>query len=319
MQFLSGLADFSFCHSKFKLECIDDAGILARAAEWGAQVVQVDCCLKMAEGAGASRQQLAAQAQKCGVQLSGAMFDLDITSAGLEAGVRACAELGAPTLRCAVSMNRAWHQAKPVDELAAIFRTVVPLCEELGVTIGLENHQDYSSADLVDWCQQVGSERVGICLDTGNSLAVFEDPMDTARLLAPYTKLVHLKEYVLEEMPGGYALLGVRLGTGVIDNPAILALLRDAAPVERLPILVENPLEWCPVFLLNPQFVATAAAQPYGQLAAIPPLIARSKELFPGGVQPLNKLGLDAEAQFALETWHNQQAFAYCQQQIAAL
>lgn len=105
-----------------------------------------------------------------------------------------------------------------------------PLAEDLGVNIGLENHQDAGSEDLLWLCEQAGGDRIGVTLDTGNPLAVAEDPLAFARRVAPRLKNVHLKDYQLFRTPSGYRLVRCALGAGVIDFPALFALFAREAP-----------------------------------------------------------------------------------------
>ncbi len=56
---------------------------------------------------------------------------------------------------------------------------------DAGVTLAIENHQDFGSAELVAFCEEAGPS-VGICYDTGNSFPVAEAPLDFTRVVAPH-------------------------------------------------------------------------------------------------------------------------------------
>jgi sugar phosphate isomerase/epimerase len=105
-----------------------------------------------------------------------------------------------------------------------------PLAEDLGVNIGIENHQDAGSEDLLWICEQVGGDSVGVTLDTGNPLAVGEEPLAFARRVAPVLKNAHLKDYRLFHTRSGYRLVRCALGAGVIDFPALFDLFAREAP-----------------------------------------------------------------------------------------
>ena len=100
------------------------------------------------------------------------------------------------------------------------------MAEDAGVRIGVENHQDATSADLVYMCQTVNSPNVGVTLDTGNPLAVAEDPVIFARTILPYLVHVHLKDYRLTPSPEGYRIFHCAIGAGVVDYPALFDLFR---------------------------------------------------------------------------------------------
>lgn len=120
-----------------------------------------------------------------------------------------------------------------IGELSRLAETA----ERLRIPLAIENHEDYTSAELLRIVQSVGSPFVGVCLDTGNALAVGEDPLDCARALAPYAASCHLKDCRRADGPGvetGYAL-----GEGDVPITGVLEIIRAAQPT--LPITMEVP------------------------------------------------------------------------------
>ena len=167
---------------------------------------------------------------------------LQVISAGLPIEVEpfrrhlaACKRLGIKTVRCVLSSILTGDR-RPIgglegwqnhlDQKIAILKELAPLAEEAGVRIGVENHQDATSADLVYLCQAVNSPNVGVTLDTGNPLAVAEDPVEFARTILPYLVHVHLKDYRLTPTPEGYRIFHCAIGAGVVDYPALFDLFR---------------------------------------------------------------------------------------------
>lgn len=113
------------------------------------------------------------------------------------------------------------------NALAVRLKELLPFAEERGITLALENHQDADSDDFWWLYEQTGqSAAFGVTLDTGNPLAVGQDPVVAARQLAPLIRHVHLKDYTLHFAPNGYRLARCAAGDGVIDFPAILEILR---------------------------------------------------------------------------------------------
>ena len=116
-----------------------------------------------------------------------------------------------------------------LERRAARLREVLPRAEELGLVLALENHQDATSEDLLALWDSVGnSPAYGVTLDTGNALAVAEDPVEFARRVAPLVRHVHFKDYTLHLAPEGYRLVRCAAGDGVIDFPGILTVLRQS-------------------------------------------------------------------------------------------
>jgi sugar phosphate isomerase/epimerase len=146
-----------------------------------------------------------------------------------------CQRLGIKTVRCVLSTIlcgdrrpigglEGWQ--RHLDQKIAILKEIAPIAEDAGVRIGVENHQDATSADLVYLCQSVNSPNVGVTLDTGNPLAVGEDPVIFARTILPYLVHVHLKDYRMTPTPEGYRIFHCAIGAGVVDYPALFELFR---------------------------------------------------------------------------------------------
>jgi hypothetical protein len=95
---------------------------------------------------------------------------------------------------------------------------------DAGLTIAIENHQDLGSEELVEIASSAGSN-VGIVLDTGNPLAVGEDPVAFARRVAPLVRHVHLKDYRAQPTDEGYRLVRCAVGNGCIPFEEIAAAL----------------------------------------------------------------------------------------------
>ena len=83
------------------------------------------------------------------------------------------------------------------------------------VSLAIENHQDFTSAELMEMCDMAGAN-VGVCMDTGNAFAVGEDPVAFARTVAPRIRHVHLKDYRAQWTTEGYRLIRCAIGDGAV-------------------------------------------------------------------------------------------------------
>jgi 3-oxoisoapionate decarboxylase len=117
--------------------------------------------------------------------------------------------------------------------LVAPFRRAMPLAEDAGIPVGIENHQDVCSSELIELCGAVGSPMLGVTMDVANALAVGESIEAFALGVMPVLKHVHLKDYTVHPTPSGYRLKRCALGSGVVDWPAVLALFDREAPQVR--------------------------------------------------------------------------------------
>lgn len=159
---------------------------------------------------------------------------LDQETDHLRAYLQTAAQAGAKTVRATLSHilcgdRRTLPTGWPAyfDRLVQRLKEVLPAAEDLGLTLAVENHQDVTSADLIALYSESGeSPAYGVTLDTGNPLAVAEDPVEFTRRIAPLIRHVHLKDYTLHLAPNGYRLVRCAAGDGVIDFPAILQIVR---------------------------------------------------------------------------------------------
>jgi sugar phosphate isomerase/epimerase len=160
---------------------------------------------------------------------------VDTTAEHLADYLRTAHRLGASVVRATLSNilcgdRRTCAEGWParLAAVAARLRDVLPVAEELGISITMENHQDATADDLIALHEMSGeSGAYGITFDTGNPLAMGEDPVEAARRLAPLIRHVHLKDYTIHFAPEGYRLVRCAAGDGVIDFSAILSIVRD--------------------------------------------------------------------------------------------
>jgi len=148
--------------------------------------------------------------------------------------------LGTKVVRCVLSgilcgdrrpMGGLEGWQRHLEQMVQHLKEIAPLAEALGLKIGIENHQDATSADLIRVCEEVGSPNIGITLDTGNPLAVAEDPVIFAERILPYLVHVHLKDYRMAATPSGYRLFHCPIGAGVVDFAALFRLFRTKPEV----------------------------------------------------------------------------------------
>jgi 3-oxoisoapionate decarboxylase len=182
----------------------------------------------------------------------------------LEMALHAAATLGSPVLRTFVGGFR-WQGGLTghalVERATHDLRRIAPAAERLGVRVALENHLDLLTEELIALLAAVGSDHVGVCLDTGNPFGLLEDPLAVAEALAPHTFTTHLKEFRVTLRRDGLVLRGTALGRGDVPNPEIVALLRERSPLGgALHLNVETAIERVTVPVFEPQFAATLAS-----------------------------------------------------------
>jgi sugar phosphate isomerase/epimerase len=231
-----GLAVYSFKHA-----WCGAYELMDRAAAAGLRGVEfpAEGCLPSASPEELARARTYAAEHGLGIVADGGIVE----EAALRRWLGQAAGLGAPVLRVIISgilggnrrqMGGGWaaHLVAARDAL----RAVRPLAEDLDIPIAVENHQDIASDEVLQLCEQVGGDHIGVTLDTGSTLALAEDPVAYARRVKDYVKNVHLKDYTLHLSPTGFRLSTCAIGVGVIDFPAIFALFADRP---ELPMNIE--------------------------------------------------------------------------------
>ena len=93
-----------------------------------------------------------------------------------------------------------------------------------GLVILIENHQDFTSRELVALCETHGPS-VRIVYDTGNSFPVAEAPLEFTEVIAPYVRHVHLKDYRVQWTDDGLRLVRCAIGDGAVPFTDIFAIL----------------------------------------------------------------------------------------------
>jgi 3-oxoisoapionate decarboxylase len=152
---------------------------------------------------------------------------------GVETAIRSAVGVGAKVIRLGLSPvlcgdRNAWGPKWPelIANARDNLRRYAPVAKELGLTFAIEDHQDFGSRELMEFCAEAGSN-VGICLDTGNSFAVGEAPLEFARRVAPLVRHVHLKDYRAQWTDEGYRLVRCAIGDGAVPLAEIAAMLNE--------------------------------------------------------------------------------------------
>lgn len=152
--------------------------------------------------------------------------------AGLEAALRDAHAYGATSVLlvpAVVDKNRPYDLAW-THSIAEI-RATVPLAEELGVRIAVENVWNnflLSPLEARRYLDEIASPWVGWHLDLGN-LLIYGWPEQWTRILGPRVLQLHIKEFSRKKMDeeGRWDGFAVELGEGDNDWPAILRALDD--------------------------------------------------------------------------------------------
>jgi sugar phosphate isomerase/epimerase len=137
----------------------------------------------------------------------------------LPATVELAAAWGAPIVRVFGGEVRA------LDDVARRLEPALERAKELGVTVALETHDRFSSAELVaELLRRVRSPSFAAVWDVHHPYRVGESPQDVVRALGARVGLVHVKD--ARRRGDGWEL--VALGDGEVPVRESLGVLREA-------------------------------------------------------------------------------------------
>jgi 3-oxoisoapionate decarboxylase len=175
----------------------------------------------------------------------------DADLAAFENEVRRTREAGATVARAVFTGGRRYEIFSTLEEYRAfheqsrqILARIEPIARKHRLKIAIENHKDHTAAELAGLMREFSSEWIGVLVDTGNNLALLEDPAETIGTLAPFVMSVHLKDMALQAAEDGFLLSEVPLGTGMLDLAGIVGALRKGNPAigVHLEMATRDPL-----------------------------------------------------------------------------
>ena len=190
-------------------------------------------------------------------------------------------------------------------------RLAEPVAARHQVRMAVENHKDHLAAEKLEVLRQISSEYVGLCVDVINNFALLEDPLETARVLAPFALSVHLKDQGIKECAEGFWLSDEPLGAGFLDLPALVAILRQAKPQVPfyLEVITRDPIK---VAVRTEKYWATFPGRPR---SAMEPMLKLAREQGPAKPQILVSQ-LPKTQQLALERRNIERSLDYARNKL---
>ena len=105
--------------------------------------------------------------------------------------------------------------------------------------LAVENHGgDLQAREMKMMVEAVGTDIMGVCLDSGNPVWMLEDPHMTLEMLVPYALTSHVRDSAVWLAPDGINVRWVNMGEGNVDIDGWIRKFVQAKP--GLPIVFEN-------------------------------------------------------------------------------
>ena len=125
-------------------------------------------------------------------------------------GLEIAAELGAYcTLHTLGGLNPDLYYDAAYENGIQSLKALAPFAEKLSVAIAVEfvwNGFLFSPLEMRNFLREVNSDAVGFYFDPGN-MAVFQYPQHWVRIVGPYIKMVHMKDWKGNALNGGWPAL----------------------------------------------------------------------------------------------------------------
>jgi 3-oxoisoapionate decarboxylase len=238
--------------------------------------------------------------------------------AAFERVVMAAREAGAACIRSVCLGGRRYENFATLEEWRAFaalsrrkLRTAAPILTKYRVRLALENHKDWTLEEFVPLLAEFGGEYFGATLDTGNNLAMLDDPAALVREVAPYAYSVHLKDMGVAEYKDGYLLSEVIFGDGFLNLKSMVEAIRARQPRVNfsLEMITRDPLE---IAVLQQEYWATWPDRRASELAHMLAIVRNQPS-----EKPLPRVSqLDAAARMAAEEENNKHCLAYAREHL---
>src|SRR6478735_607307 len=147
---------------------------------------------------------------------------------------------GASCMRCVLGGDPERPQIEMhLDNMIKAVRGLRARIVDSGVKLAWENHGgDVQAREMKTAIEAIGTDVIGVCLDSGNPVWMLEDPHATLETLIPYTLTCHVRDSAVWKVPEGIAVRWVNTGDGNVDIDGWIRKFIQAKP--GLPIIFEN-------------------------------------------------------------------------------
>jgi len=225
--------------------------LVEKAAEFGMPVVQVADNLPLDKFSETELLKIRNFADDLEVQIE--VGSKKMTTENLERYIGIAAFFGSPIVRFVID-GEGFQPG--LEEIHTIIKSAVPILESNNIILAIENHDRFKAAEFAEMVEKSGSQFVGICLDSVNSMGAGEGLETVIEKLAPLTVNLHVKEFSVKRVfhKMGFVIEGCPLGEGMLPVAALLekvsprcqsAILEQwTPPEETIEATIEKEARW---------------------------------------------------------------------------
>jgi sugar phosphate isomerase/epimerase len=125
-------------------------------------------------------------------------------------------DLGSPILRMVIDGP---GYEPDLHLIIKIVKDLLPEFKSRNISLAIENHDRFKAREFEKIIQSAGSEYVGICLDSVNSMGAGEGFEEVSEILMPYTINLHVKDFSISRVSHkmGFIIEGKPAGQGMLN------------------------------------------------------------------------------------------------------
>jgi len=306
----------TICFSSWKLDAM---GLLQKTIDYGLEGLQLGPREFMEKGTEFTDEFLAKlHAHNLYVELHGSGVNPLKTGKTVEQAVESwkplfplAAKMGSHCLNTCFGLYQERMMTNPTfaemyEGTYQVLKALAPIAADYHVYVTMELHVDLTYNEMARLIERVNSPWIAVNLDTANSLGLMEDPVEAAKVLAPYAKTTHYKDTCVYLTDDGYNWQGgAPLGTGLVDLPTVTGLLYKYNPDIHLNI--EDGWGVIPIPCYDEAFLRSFPEQNAVRMMQFQQHLRRGKQMLDAGIHPriedIKKY--DVRQAMAARLWHS--------------
>ncbi len=217
---------------------MDEHDLLRAAVDVGAKAVQIADNLPMETFSPERLRRLSDAAAASGLQIEVGARRLTVER--LKLYIEIARLVGSPFVRFVID-DADYHPS--VEQIRELLVECLP--ELRDIRLAIENHDRLPAMTLRKLLETVNSDRIGICLDTANSLGAGEGIDMVLGELAPWVINVHIKDFAIGRIPTkmGFWVAGRPAGAGQLNIPELIDKLQCHRRCQSATLELWTPFE----------------------------------------------------------------------------
>jgi 3-oxoisoapionate decarboxylase len=140
--------------------------------------------------------------------------------------LEAAKSLGSPILRMVI--DEAGYEPD-LNSVISMVKDLIPEFKSRKIKLAIENHDRFKAREFENIIQGAGSDWIGICLDSVNSMGAGEGFAEVSRILIPYTINLHIKDFTIRRVSHkmGIIIEGAPAGKGMLNIGELISALSE--------------------------------------------------------------------------------------------